>query len=110
RCALVFPKAWCSPPAATPAARSCWHPTPVQKPGCASNKPMMELAARLDAELPQTQCGRCGFGGCRPYAEAMARGESPINRCPPGGTPTMERLADLLGVAVQALDPHCGSE
>jgi electron transport complex protein RnfB len=71
---------------------------------------MVELAARLDAELPQTQCGRCGFGGCRPYAEAMARGEAPINRCPPGGSPTMQTLARLLHVAQLALDASCGTE
>lgn len=70
----------------------------------------MDLAARLDAELPQTQCGRCGFTGCRPYAEAMAQGETALNRCPPGGTSTIQRLATLLGVPVLALDPSCGVE
>ncbi len=55
------------------------------------------LADQIDAILPQTQCGQCGFAGCRPYAEAMAAGEAEINRCPPGGTATMEALAELLG-------------
>ena len=44
-----------------------------------------DLVERLDRLLPQTQCGQCGFDGCRPYAEAMARGEAGIDRCPPGG-------------------------
>ena len=44
-----------------------------------------DLAERLDRILPQTQCGQCGFDGCRPYAEAMARGEAGIDHCPPGG-------------------------
>jgi len=55
------------------------------------------VADRIDALLPQTQCGQCGFPGCRPYAEAIAQGEVSINRCPPGGESTMLALADLLG-------------
>jgi Na+-translocating ferredoxin:NAD+ oxidoreductase subunit B len=57
------------------------------------NAPLIEA---VDALLPQTQCGKCGFDGCLPYAEAIAAGE-PINRCPPGGETTLERLADLTG-------------
>ena len=55
------------------------------------------LADQIDAILPQTQCGQCGFAGCRPYAEAIAAGEAEINRCPPGGEAGMLALADLLG-------------
>ena len=44
-----------------------------------------DLVERLDRLLPQTQCGQCGYAGCRPYAEAMASGEAGIDRCPPGG-------------------------
>lgn len=68
------------------------------------------LADRVDAILPQTQCARCGFDGCRPYAEAIAAGDAPINRCPPGGTAGIARLAALLGRAPIAPDPACGSE
>ncbi|MEC8917067.1 MAG: RnfABCDGE type electron transport complex subunit B [Pseudomonadota bacterium] len=53
-------------------------------------------AERIDAELPQTQCGKCGHDGCRPYAEAIVEGEA-INRCPPGGETTRDRLAKLTG-------------
>jgi electron transport complex protein RnfB len=70
----------------------------------------VDFAARIDALLPQTQCRRCGFAGCRPYAEALARGESAINRCPPGGTAVIGRLAALLGRAPLPLDPACGHE
>lgn len=66
------------------------------------------LVDRIDALLPQTQCGRCKFAACRPYAEALARGTADINRCPPGGYTTIEALARLLGVAPKALDPECG--
>jgi electron transport complex protein RnfB len=69
-----------------------------------------DRAARIDALLPQTQCRRCGFDGCRPYAEALARGESEINRCPPGGRLVIERLAAALGRPPLPLDPACGSE
>jgi Na+-translocating ferredoxin:NAD+ oxidoreductase subunit B len=68
------------------------------------------LADRIDAVLPQTQCGRCGYDRCRPYALALARGEAPINRCPPGGAATIEVLARLLSRPPQALDPACGAE
>lgn len=66
------------------------------------------LAGRIDALLPQTQCRRCGFDGCRPYAESLARGESAPNRCPPGGVPVVEALAALLARPAQPLDPECG--
>lgn len=55
------------------------------------------IVDQIDALLPQTQCGQCGFAGCRPYAEAIAAGEADINRCPPGGEAGMLALADLLG-------------
>jgi len=55
------------------------------------------LADRVDLILPQTQCRACGFDGCRPYAEAIARGAVGIDRCPPGGTRTIALLAELLG-------------
>lgn len=67
-------------------------------------------AERIDALLPQTQCRRCGFDGCLPYAQALARGEAPINRCPPGGAALIGDLARLLGRPVAALDPQCGVE
>jgi electron transport complex protein RnfB len=59
----------------------------------------------IDGLLPQTQCGQCEFAGCRPYAEAIARGEAPINRCAPGGEATMLAIADLLDRDPIALDP-----
>lgn len=67
------------------------------------------LVERVDALLPQTQCGQCGFRGCRPYAEAIARGQALINRCPPGGETTLLALVDLLGVDPLPLDPACGA-
>ena len=69
-----------------------------------------ELAARIDARLPQTQCRRCGFDGCRPYADALARGETELNRCPPGGAALIGELAALLGRPAIPLDPACGVE
>ena len=61
-----------------------------------------------DALLPQTQCRRCGYDACRPYAEALVRGEADINRCPPGGEVTAAALARALGRPVVPLDPACG--
>ena len=59
--------------------------------------------------LPQTQCGQCGFPGCKPYAEAIADGEK-IYKCPPGGESTIQALADLLGVEPEPLDAEHGAE
>jgi Na+-translocating ferredoxin:NAD+ oxidoreductase subunit B len=56
------------------------------------------LAERLNALLPQTQCGQCGYPGCKPYAEALAKGEVSINRCTPGGDEIMVAIAGLMGV------------
>lgn len=61
------------------------------------------LVEKIDAILPQTQCGQCGYPGCRPYAEAISRGEADINLCPPGGAEGVRRLADLLGREVKPL-------
>jgi electron transport complex protein RnfB len=55
------------------------------------------LVDRIDELLPQTQCGQCGYPGCRPYAEALSSGEAEINQCPPGGEVGMKALAELLG-------------
>ncbi|HES75564.1 MAG TPA: electron transport complex subunit RsxB [bacterium] len=68
------------------------------------------LADKIDALLPQTQCGQCGYPGCRPYAEAIARGEADINQCPPGGEATIKALADLLGVEPKPLSAEHGVE
>jgi electron transport complex protein RnfB len=64
----------------------------------------------IDALLPQTQCTRCGYTGCSPYAQAIARGEAEINQCPPGGAATIAILARALGRAVLPLNPSNGSE
>ena len=66
-------------------------------------------AAAIDALLPQTQCRKCGYDGCRPYAEAIAAGKADINRCPPGGSEGIAELARLLGVPEKPLDPSCGA-
>jgi Na+-translocating ferredoxin:NAD+ oxidoreductase subunit B len=70
--------------------------------------PAADLSTRLDALLPQTQCGQCGYAGCRPYADAMVQGTANINRCPPGGTAVIDDLARLLARAPVPLDPSCG--
>ena len=64
---------------------------------------------QVDELLPQTQCGQCGYPGCRPYAEAIADGEA-INRCPPGGDATIAALADLLGREAEPLDGEAAED
>ena len=68
-----------------------------------------DLADRIDELLPQTQCRRCGYAGCRPYAEAIAAGAADVNRCPPGGDATLAALAHVVGRAAPPLDTSLGT-
>jgi len=68
------------------------------------------LVARIDAELPQTQCTKCGHDGCRPYAEAIVAGTAQINQCPPGGAAGIAVLAALTGRLPLPLNPVNGIE
>src|ERR1700744_3279435 len=70
----------------------------------------MVAADDIDALLPQTQCTRCGYNGCRPYAEAIAGGAAEINQCPPGGAAKIDTLATLLGREALPLNPTNGVE
>jgi len=70
----------------------------------------MASVEAIDALLPQTQCTRCGFNGCRPYAQAIAEGAAEINQCPPGGAATIAALASLLGRPALPLNPANGFE
>jgi Na+-translocating ferredoxin:NAD+ oxidoreductase subunit B len=63
---------------------------------------------QINAILPQTQCGQCGYRGCKPYAEAITLGEADINQCPPGGDEGIIALASLLGVKTKPLNPGYG--
>jgi electron transport complex protein RnfB len=63
----------------------------------------------IDLCLPQTQCTRCGYPHCRGYAQALAEGTTDLNRCAPGGEPTIRMLSGLLGRSAKPLDPACGT-
>jgi electron transport complex protein RnfB len=65
-------------------------------------------AEAIDAILPQTQCGQCGYGACKPYAQAIAAREAEINQCPPGGDDVIRELAELLQVEFKPLNPENG--
>lgn len=58
----------------------------------------MSLVDKIDALLPQTQCGECSYPGCLPYAQALAQGKDTVDRCPPGGVSTVVALANLLNI------------
>ncbi len=68
------------------------------------------LADQLEDLLPQTQCTKCGYPACRPYAEAMADGSASYNQCPPGGIEGVARLAQVLGKKVIPINPVNGME
>ena len=82
-------------------AASIWWSTPR------ANR-IDDLTRRIDALLPQTQCRRCTFEGCKPYATAIARGEAGINQCPPGGAETVVAIAGLLRREPLPVDPKFG--
>ncbi|GAB2520830.1 Rnf electron transport complex subunit RnfB [Lysobacter humi (ex Lee et al. 2017)] len=82
---------------------------PAEGTGAMRSDPI-DLVERLDRLLPQTQCGQCGFAGCRPYAEAMARGEADVDHCPPGGDDGARRLARLLGAPARPYDRRRGAQ
>ncbi|MAT91657.1 MAG: electron transport complex subunit RsxB [Halioglobus sp.] len=67
------------------------------------------IVDQINDILPQTQCGQCGYPGCKPYAEAIANGEA-INKCPPGGEAGIQALADLLDQEFVPLDEEHGEE
>jgi electron transport complex protein RnfB len=71
---------------------------------------LADLVDRIDAVLPQTQCTKCGFSGCRPYAEAIATGTADINQCPPGGAIGIDRLAAVTDRPPLPLNPSHGVE
>lgn len=71
---------------------------------------LKSIVDKIDAILPQTQCRRCDFSGCRPYAEAIAAGDADINQCPPGGAIGIQLLANLLDIKTKPLNPDHGEE
>jgi len=75
----------------------------------AADSEKTDISETINSLLPQTQCGQCGYAGCRPYAEAIANGDA-INKCPPGGIDTITNLASLLNKERIALDPVHGTE
>lgn len=75
-----------------------------------SPKPDIPLVLQIDAILPQTQCTKCGYNGCKPYAQAIADGEADINQCPPGGDANIHKLAALTGLPYKPLNPQHGVE
>lgn len=68
------------------------------------------VASRIDAVLPQTQCTKCGYAGCGPYANAIACGRAEINQCPPGGAAGIAKLSAVTGRAALPLNPANGTE
>lgn len=62
------------------------------------------IVDKIDELLPQSQCGQCGYPGCRPYAEAVGNNGENINRCAPGGEAVMNKIAALLNVEPQPID------
>ena len=97
------------PPAQAAAAEPVGATIRGVEPTTLTDRALAALADRIDAALPQTQCRRCGFAACRPYAEAVAAGEA-INRCAPGGAAGIATLARITARPPLALDAAHGSE
>lgn len=58
------------------------------------------LGAEIEALLPGSQCGQCGYPGCAGAAAALVEGKAPVTLCPPGGRTLAEALATRLGVTL----------
>lgn len=78
----------------------------------ASKKFAVEEDARIgqvQALLPGANCGGCGFAGCAGLAGALVAGADKGSieglACPVGGTPVMEKVADLLAMTIAAAEP-----
>ena len=67
-----------------------------------------QIVEIIDSILPQTQCGKCSYSGCKPYANAISKGEADINQCPPGGEIVIHALAELMGVEYKPLNESYG--
>ncbi|MEN3754280.1 electron transport complex subunit RsxB [Mangrovibacter sp. SLW1] len=68
------------------------------------------IVDKIDEILPQSQCGQCGYPGCRPYAEAVGKNGEQINRCAPGGEAVMVKIAGLMGVDPQPVEGSDAAE
>ena len=62
------------------------------------------IVEKIEELLPQSQCGQCGYPGCRPYAEAVGNNGAKINLCAPGGEAVMQKIATLLNVEPQPIE------
>jgi len=67
-----------------------------------------DITEKINSILPQTQCGKCDFTGCKPYAIAIAEGKADINQCPPGGEEGILKIAQLLKVEYKPLNERHG--
>ena len=62
--------------------------------------------ARIDACLPQTQCGLCDHAdGCLPYAVAIVIDNEPYNKCVPGGQPVTDAIAQIINQDSSDIQP-----
>jgi electron transport complex protein RnfB len=69
--------------------------------GVAARKLKVEgnpLATEIEAMMPGSQCGQCGYPGCAGAAQALADGGAPVSLCPPGGRDLALALAAKLGI------------
>ncbi len=95
--------------ATAPGVSGAWRDTGPTRGDVDTDAAPASLVERLDRLLPQTQCGQCGHPGCLPYAEAMARRDAGVDRCPPGGDQGARALAHVLGVAAMPYDRTRGT-
>lgn len=61
--------------------------------------PVDEKAIAIREILPGANCGGCGYAGCDALAEAIAKGEAPVNGCPVGGAEKASQIGDIMGVS-----------
>ncbi len=52
----------------------------------------------VEEMLPHANCGACGFPGCRPFAEALVKGDAPPAKCTVSSEEGIVQIAKFLGV------------
>lgn len=57
-----------------------------------------ERVESIEAVLPQSNCGGCGYPGCSAFAEAVVKGETKVTGCTVGGAKTADDIANIMGV------------
>ena len=64
-----------------------------------------EREEKILSVLPGANCGACGFAGCSAYAAAVVNDGAPVNSCSVGKSAVAKKIADIMGIEAQEIEP-----